>query len=132
MTFRRCLTLDSIIRLRKQKLFGLVQTAEVKVKSLSGSPPRPGENLNGRTRSKVGALRCLVLHPSSINLILKLPRKSQTYSFRKNKFFKKSSGLLMSPIAGLRVTSRRPCWWSKTKAFLSSGNSNLFSCNFLE
>ena len=26
------------------------------------------------------------------------------------------------PIAGLHVTSRRPCWWSRTKAFLSSGN----------
>ena len=25
-------------------------------------------------------------------------------------------------IAGLHVTSRRPCWWSRTKAFLSSGN----------
>ena len=25
-------------------------------------------------------------------------------------------------IAGLHVTSQRPCWWSRTKAFLSSGN----------
>ena len=25
-------------------------------------------------------------------------------------------------IADLRVTSRRPCWWSRTKAFLSCGN----------
>ena len=25
-------------------------------------------------------------------------------------------------IAGLHLTSRRPCWWSRTKAFLSSGN----------
>ena len=25
-------------------------------------------------------------------------------------------------IAGLYVTSRRPYWWSRTKAFLSSGN----------
>ena len=24
--------------------------------------------------------------------------------------------------ASLHVTSRRPCWWSRTKAFLSSGN----------
>ena len=24
-------------------------------------------------------------------------------------------------IAGLQVTSRRPCWWSRTKAFLSTG-----------
>ena len=26
-----------------------------------------------------------------------------------------------SCIAGLQVTSRRPCWWSRTKAFLSAG-----------
>ena len=25
-------------------------------------------------------------------------------------------------IAGLHVTSRRPCWWSRKNAFLSSGN----------
>ena len=25
-------------------------------------------------------------------------------------------------VTGLHVTSRRPCWWSRTKAFLSSGN----------
>ena len=25
-------------------------------------------------------------------------------------------------IADLRVTSQRPCWWSRTKAFFSSGN----------
>ena len=35
-------------------------------------------------------------------------------------------------IAGLHVTSRRPCWWSRTKAFLSSGNETLFSCKFFE
>ena len=29
---------------------------------------------------------------------------------------------LNSSIAGLHVTSRRPCWWSRTKSFLSSGN----------
>ena len=28
-------------------------------------------------------------------------------------------------IAGLHLTSRRPCWWSRTKA---SGNQTLFSC----
>ena len=33
-----------------------------------------------------------------------------------------------SPIAGLHVTSARPChWWSRTKAFLSSRNQTLFS-----
>ena len=26
------------------------------------------------------------------------------------------------------MKSRRPCWWSRTKAFLSSGNKTLFSC----
>ena len=35
-------------------------------------------------------------------------------------------------IAGLHVTSRRPCWWSRTKVFLSSGNETLFSCKFFE
>ena len=30
------------------------------------------------------------------------------------------------------MTSRRPCWWSRTKAFLSSGNETLFSCKFFE
>ena len=30
-------------------------------------------------------------------------------------------------IAGLHLTSRRPCWWSRTKAFVSSGNQTLFS-----
>ena len=29
--------------------------------------------------------------------------------------------LLTQKIAGLQVTSRRPCWWSKTKEFLSAG-----------
>ena len=33
-------------------------------------------------------------------------------------------------IAGLHVTSRRPCWMKRTKAFLSSGNLTLFSCEF--
>ena len=31
-------------------------------------------------------------------------------------------GHLSFHIASLHVTSRRPCWWSRTKAFLSSGN----------
>ena len=34
--------------------------------------------------------------------------------------------------AGLHVTSRRPCWRSRTKAFLSSGNQTLFSCKLFE
>ena len=29
--------------------------------------------------------------------------------------------ILLPTIATLHVTSRRPCWWSRTKAFLSSG-----------
>ena len=36
------------------------------------------------------------------------------------------------PIAGLHLTSRRPCWRSRTKAFLSSENYTLFSCKFFE
>ena len=40
--------------------------------------------------------------------------------------------VLFDQIAGLHVTSRRPCWWSRTKAFLSSGNQTLFSCKFFE
>ena len=32
---------------------------------------------------------------------------------------------VLSFIAGLHVTSRRPCWWSRTKEFL-------FSCKFFE
>ena len=33
-------------------------------------------------------------------------------------------------IAGLQVTSRLPCWWSRTKAFLSAGKWTLFWCKF--
>ena len=33
-------------------------------------------------------------------------------------------------VAGLQVTSRRPCWWSRTKVFLSAGNWTLFWCKF--
>ena len=33
-------------------------------------------------------------------------------------------------IAGLQVTSRRPCWGSKTKAFPSAGNKLYFDANF--
>ena len=36
----------------------------------------------------------------------------------------------MNSIAGLQVTSRRPCWWSRTKAFLSAGKWTLFWCKF--
>ena len=35
-------------------------------------------------------------------------------------------------IAGLQVTSRRPCWWSRTKAFLSAGNELYFDANLAE
>ena len=35
-------------------------------------------------------------------------------------------------IAGLHVTSRRPYWRPRTKAFLSSGNLTLFSCKFFK
>ena len=40
--------------------------------------------------------------------------------------------LVIEPIGGLQVTSRRPCWWSRTKSFLSSGNLTLFSCKLFE
>ena len=33
-------------------------------------------------------------------------------------------------IVGLQVTSRRPCWRSRTKAFLSAGKWTLFWCKF--
>ena len=35
-------------------------------------------------------------------------------------------------VAGLHVTSQQPCWWSRTKAFLSSGNLTPFSCKFFQ
>ena len=35
-------------------------------------------------------------------------------------------------VAGLHVTSRQPCWRSRTKAFVSSGNLTPFSCKFFE
>ena len=35
-------------------------------------------------------------------------------------------------IPALHVTSRRPCWWSRTRALLSSGNKTLFSCKFFQ
>ena len=38
--------------------------------------------------------------------------------------------LVWHSIAGLQVTSRRPCWWSITKAFLSAGKWTLFWCKF--
>ena len=45
--------------------------------------------------------------------------------------FSQFANFVKSPtviIAGLHLKSRRPCWWSRTKAFLSSGNQTLFSC----
>ena len=35
-------------------------------------------------------------------------------------------------IAGLHVTSRRPRWMTRIKAFLSPGNFTLFSCKFFK
>ena len=37
---------------------------------------------------------------------------------------------IRTTIAGLQVTSRQPCWWSRTKAFLSAGKWTLFWCKF--
>ena len=42
---------------------------------------------------------------------------------QRNIFYSLSSSFTFPfSIAGLHVTSRRPCWWRRTKAFLSSGN----------
>ena len=40
------------------------------------------------------------------------------------------SSINFASIAGLQVTSQRPCWWSRTKAFLSAGKWTLFWCKF--
>ena len=39
----------------------------------------------------------------------------------KKKYWYSGSGAHNLSIAGLHVTSRRPCWWPRTKAYLSSG-----------
>ena len=56
----------------------------------------------------------------------------QTFDgFLPNHPFSQFANFVKSPtvnIAGLHLTSRRPCWWSRTKAFVSSGNQILFSC----
>ena len=43
-----------------------------------------------------------------------------------------SSSPFPSSVVGLHVTSRRLSWWSRTKAFLSSGNITLFSWKFFK
>ena len=40
---------------------------------------------------------------------------------QKKKYWYSGSGAHNLSIAGLHVTSRRPCWWPRTKAYLSSG-----------
>ena len=35
-------------------------------------------------------------------------------------------------IAGFQVIPGQPCWWSRTKVFLSSGNLTVFLCKFFE
>ena len=35
-------------------------------------------------------------------------------------------------IAGFQVIPGRPCWWSRTNVFLSSGNLTVFLCKFFE
>ena len=47
-------------------------------------------------------------------------------------FWVKTELMLKISIAGLHVTSRRPYWWSRTQAFLSSGNQTLLSSKFFE
>ena len=48
------------------------------------------------------------LHPTKVNSV----------NFKQSFLYKQMTGILL----GLHVTSRRPCWRSRTKAFLSSGN----------
>ena len=59
----------------------------------------------------------------------------QTFDgFLPNPPFSQFANFVKSPtvnIAGLYLTSRRPCWWSRTKAFLSSGNQLYFHVNSL-
>ena len=56
----------------------------------------------------------------------------QTFDgFLPNPPFSQFANFVESPtvnIAGLHLTSRRLCWWSRTKAFVSSVNQTLFSC----
>ena len=64
-------------------------------------------------------------------------KKKHTYTRNKERpemvlFARNHARLVATHIAGLHVTSRRPCWWSRTKAFLSSGNETLFSRKFFE
>ena len=40
--------------------------------------------------------------------------------------------VLFSEIAGLHVTSQRPCWWSRTKAFHPLGTKIYFHINSSE
>ena len=56
----------------------------------------------------------------------------QTFDgFLPNPPFSQFDNFVKSPtvnIAGLHLTSRRLCWWSRTKTFVSSVNQTLFSC----
>ena len=56
----------------------------------------------------------------------------QTFDgFLPNHPFSQFANFVKSPtvnIAGLHLTSRRPFWWSRTKAFVSAWNQALFSC----
>ena len=52
----------------------------------------------------------------------KTPHYVTSQSCKKKRAARAAVVLFIQPIAGLHVTSRRPCWGSWTKAFLSSGN----------
>ena len=60
----------------------------------------------------------------------------QTFDgFLPNPPFSQFANFVKSPnvnIAGLHLTSRRPCRWSRKKVFVSSGNQTLFSCSLFE
>ena len=66
----------------------------------------------------------LVLSGSTIPL----PNATRNLQFSRRKI--NDAIARFEQIAGLQVTSRRPCWWSRTKTFLSAGKWTLFWCKF--
>ena len=74
----------------------------------------PEEPHSGETRSTKQKEKTLIFHILIIYIYIYIPC-IYTRKLRENKNKK------YVEIAGLRVTSRWPCWWSRTKAFLSAG-----------
>ena len=50
------------------------------------------------------------------------PNFTRQHLITHKKLIKKTFFYQTFCIDGLHVMSRRPCWWTRTKAFLSSGN----------